>query len=138
MKPWKHARNSAKKFGGIPEDYIEIHDWFDQTKAHHADMRHRAILHNSFGIYLCEQVFGEIVQMPNGSFKKMPWIINSAGEKVQVRDIGECHVLEDLGKIPSLTNYLQNMKLEAWMGGLEKRIKVGKKVKFTKEDNNVD
>ena len=48
MKPWIHAENSVKKFGGIPEDYLKIHDWFDQTKAHFPDMRHRAILHSSF------------------------------------------------------------------------------------------
>jgi hypothetical protein len=28
----------------------------DQTKAQVADCRHRLILHNSFGIFLCEQL----------------------------------------------------------------------------------
>jgi hypothetical protein len=74
MKPYLHARISAKKFGGIPEDYIEIHDWFDSTKAHIPDARHRLVLHNAYGIFLCEQVFGEIVQMPNGTFKRAPYI----------------------------------------------------------------
>jgi len=39
MKPWVHAENSARKFGGTPKDYLRIHDWFDQTKAHFPDMR---------------------------------------------------------------------------------------------------
>lgn len=99
MKPWIHARNSARKWGGKPEDYLKIHDWFDQTKAHIADMRHRAVLHNSFGIYLCEQVFGTN-------------LVNSEGSAISVRDIGEEHVLEDLGRIPSLAECLQTMPLE--------------------------
>ena len=89
MKPLVHARISAKKFGGIPEDYIEIHDWFDSSKAHVPDARHRLALHNSFGIYLCEQVFGEIIQMPNGTFKRAPYITISNGKQVSVRDVAE-------------------------------------------------
>jgi len=27
--PWQHALSSAKKFGGRPEDYLHLHDWFD-------------------------------------------------------------------------------------------------------------
>lgn len=106
MKPYLHARNSVKKWGGVPEDYLKLHDWFDQSKAHHADMRHRALLHSSFGIYLLEQVFGT-------------YITNSDGIKVQTRDIGEQHVLEDLGKIPCVSDYLNNMTLQPWMGGVE-------------------
>jgi hypothetical protein len=69
-------------------------------------MRHRALLHSSFGIFLLEQVFGT-------------YITNSDGIKVQVRDVGEQHVLEDLGKIPCVSDYLNNMNLQAWMGGTE-------------------
>ena len=104
MKPYKHARISAKKWGGTPDDYLFIHDWFDHTKAHVADMRHRMLLHNSWGIYLCEQVFGT-------------YFTNSDGKVVQVRDVAEQHVLDDLGTIPSLDKCLAGMKLEQWMGG---------------------
>lgn len=104
MKPWVHAENSAKKFGGTPKDYIKIHDWFDQTKAHVPDMRHRAILHSSFGIYLCEQVFGTCIGI-------------STGKIVQVRDIGEHHVIEDMGRIPTVQDYLEGMPFYDWLGG---------------------
>ncbi len=63
MKPLLHARRSALEFGGKPEDYIDIHNWFDQTKAHIPDASHRLVLHNSFGIFLCEQQFGDIVEV---------------------------------------------------------------------------
>ena len=104
MKPWQHARNSAKKWGGKPEDYIALHDWFDQTKAALPDMRHRAILHSSFGIFVLEQVFGHNVT-------------NSDGKRVSVRDIGEDHVVEDLGFIPTMERWLQHLPIEEWMLG---------------------
>lgn len=104
MKPWLHAEHSVKKFGGKPEDYLPIHDWFDQTKASHPDMRHRAILHHAFGIFLCEQQFGTT-------------LINSDGKRVQVRDIGEQHVMDDLGFIPTIQDYLKEMPIQAWHGG---------------------
>lgn len=97
-----HAKSSAKKFGGKPEDYIAIHDFFDQTKSHIADARHRMILHNSLGIFICEQVFGHV-------------IVNSDGKEVMTRIIAEQHVLEDFGAIPSVEQCFQNMPLEKWM-----------------------
>lgn len=99
-----HSRNSVKRWGGVPEDYLPIHDFIDSTKAALPDMRHRAILHNAFGIFLVEKVFGT-------------FITNSKGIKVQTRDIAEDHVIEDLGYIPTLQDYLKHMTLEAWMGG---------------------
>lgn len=108
MKPWLHAKISAHKFGGKPEDYIEIHNWFDQTKAHIADSRHRLILHNSFGIHLAEQVFGIMHQKDDGTWIKLPIIINSDGKDISVRDVAEQHVLDDLSKIPSLSECFED------------------------------
>jgi hypothetical protein len=58
MKPYDHAKTSVRRWRGKPEDYLPIHDFLDESKAHHADMRHRALLHNSWGIYPCERLFG--------------------------------------------------------------------------------
>lgn len=86
---------------------MDIHEFLDQTKAHVADMRHRAILHNSFGIYLAQQVFG-MVRM------------NSDGREYSVRDIAEDHVLEDLGRIPDLAQVIKAIDVShlRWLGGL--------------------
>ncbi|AGR48108.1 hypothetical protein SmphiM12_476 [Sinorhizobium phage phiM12] len=113
MKPRIHAQNSVKRYGGIVEDYIKIHDWFDSTKAAWADTRHRAILHNTFGIYIAEQVFGHV-------------IINSDGKKVDVRNIAEDHVMEDCGFIPTLDQWLDGIPVEDWMRGhgMKKRLQV--------------
>ena len=106
MKPYLHARISATKFGGRPEDYLEIHNFMDECKAHLADARHRMFLHNSFGIYLAERVCGEIVNN-----QRMPYITISDGRKVQVRDVAEQHVLDDLGYIPSLSDCVKDIPI---------------------------
>lgn len=101
--PYHHAVSSARKFGGVPEDYQKIHDWFDDTKAAFADFRHRALKHHSLGIFWCEEKFGTT-------------ITNSDGKKVPVRWIGEQHVREDCGHIPSPQDWLIHLKPEKWMG----------------------
>ena len=104
MKPYLHAQKTVQKYGGKVEDYQKIHDWFDQTKAMVPDMRHRAVLDHRFGIFLCEQQFGIT-------------LTNSDGRIVQVRDIGEQHVIDDLGYIPTIQDYLDDMPLQSWHGG---------------------
>jgi hypothetical protein len=113
MKPWVHAKNSVSRYGGCIEDYLPIHDWFDSTKAATANFYHRAILHNSFGIFLAEQLFGHT-------------ITNSDGKIVSVRDIAEDHVQEDCqGKIPSIDDWLKDLPPKDWMvgRGLSKYVK---------------
>ncbi len=101
--PWFHSKSSSKKFGGIPEDYLEIHNFFDQTKAVLPDARHRIILHNSFGIFLCEQVFGVTIKR------------ESDGKEVPTRLIGEQHVMEDFGFIPTVEKCLEKTEVQQWM-----------------------
>lgn len=109
MKPYLHGKISVKKFGGVVEDYQEIHDFIDSSKAHFPDMRHRALLHSSFGIYICEQLFGIN-------------IVNSEGRKVSVRDIAEQHVIDDLGRIPTVQDYLKGMPMYEWLGGPRRKL----------------
>jgi hypothetical protein len=110
LKPFIHAKSSAAKFGGTPDDYIAIHEYFDETKSSHADVRHRCVLHSAFGIYLVADVFGH-------------HIVNSDGKTVSVRDVGEQHVIEDLGVIPSLSDWLKHMTIEDWMAGPHYKLK---------------
>lgn len=104
MKPMVHARLSAKKYGGTPEDYLPIHDFMDSTKAALADIRHRAILHSAFGCFIVEKVFGHT-------------LTNSDNKTVHVRDVAEDHVKEDLGTIPSIEKWLSKLPIEPWMAG---------------------
>jgi hypothetical protein len=100
--PYHHALSSVKQFGGIVEDYLEIHNWFDATKAYMGDVRHRALRHHTLGIFDCEKIFGEV-------------IVNSDNKSIPVRVIAEQHVYEDLGKIPTPQDWLDEMRKSAWM-----------------------
>lgn len=100
--PYDHARSSAKRFGGNAEDYIKIHSWFDESKKMYAHWRHRALRHHAEGIFMAEAIFGVTM-------------INSDGRKVPVRIIGEQHVKEDLGWIPTMQDWFQHLAHEPWM-----------------------
>lgn len=101
--PYHHALRSVKLFGGRAEDYLAVHNWFDESKAHLPDLRHRALRHHSEGIFLCERLFGVTLR-------------NSDGREVPVRLVGEQHVKDDLGWIPTVKDWLENLKLQPWMG----------------------
>lgn len=109
MKPYLHAKNSVRKHGGIWEDYIPIHDFLDSSKAHIPDMRHRALLHSSFGCYIAEQIFGTVLE-------------NSDGKIYSVRDICEEHIIEDLGTIPTVQDYLGELPMLDWLGGPSRKL----------------
>lgn len=103
-----HARSSAHKFGGRPEDYLAIHEKMDSAKAAHAEVTSRCLFHSAWGIFLIEELFGRT-------------LTNSDGAEVFVRDVAEQHVLEDLGFIPSLSDWLKEMPSKPWMAGLRTR-----------------
>jgi hypothetical protein len=104
MHPMHHAMSSARKFGGVADDYMAIHQWFDESKAHMADFRHRALRHHSEGIFAAEAKFGSV-------------LVNSDGKSVPVRFVGEQHVKEDLGRIPTLADWLLRIDPAPWMYG---------------------
>ena len=102
--PVEHARRSAGKFGGKPEDYLGIHCWFDESKSLFADFRHRALRHHTEGIFLAERLFGVTVR-------------NVDGVDVPVRYIGEQHVREHLARVPTAQDWLARINPERWMYG---------------------
>jgi hypothetical protein len=132
-KPWIHAMASAKKFGGVPEDYIEIHNLMDSSKGCIGDNRHRCLTHNSWFIAAngpLERIFGIVIN-------------NSDGKQVSVRDVGEQHILEDFGMrfIPTPQDYLQEMEMSPWMNNdrsevppSSKKIRGGKKIRVRTVD----
>jgi len=88
--PLYHARSSARQFGGVETDYYSLHTFFDQTKACIPTNLHRLILHNEFGISVCEQVYGR-------DFSR-----SSDGVSMPTYKIARQHITEDFGFIPSL------------------------------------
>ncbi|WP_225008051.1 DUF6915 family protein [Novosphingobium percolationis] len=97
-----HALSSVRKWGGAVEDYLPLHQWFDQSKAILADPRHRALRHHAEGIFMLETLFGAS-------------IVNADGRVVPVRLVGEQHVREDLGSIPSFADWASLISPRPWM-----------------------
>ena len=97
-----HALSSVRKWGGNVEDYLPLHQWFDQSKAILADPRHRALRHHAEGIFMLEALFGAT-------------LVNADGRPVPVRLVGEQHVREDLGSIPSFADWARLITPQAWM-----------------------
>lgn len=111
MKAFNHCKSSVKYFGGEEDDYLKIHQWFDESKTHYADIRHRALRHHTQGIAECEEKFGV-------------YIYNSNGNKVIVKSIAEQHIREDLGFIPTLQDWFKLMKPAPWMASTKRNTKI--------------
>lgn len=95
MNYWKHSLLSEKKFGGKAHDYVEIHKFLDNSKLFVFHVKHRLLLHNTYGIELCVDLFGDFIK-------------NSEGKTVLVRDIAAEHCKEDLcGAVPTLNDWFK-------------------------------
>jgi hypothetical protein len=102
--PYYHALSASRHFGGEWQDYIEIQRWLDQTKGHIADARHRLLLHNDFGVDLCEGIFGDALARA------------SDGGEVAVGEIARRHIEEDFGgHMPTVDECFRRAPLESWM-----------------------
>jgi hypothetical protein len=101
--PYHHSLSSVKKWGGKIADYQRIHDRFDESKKIIADFRHRALRHHAEGIFMAETIFGSTITL-------------SSGRVIPGRWIGEQHVREDLGFIPSFADWVKSIRPEPWMG----------------------
>jgi len=126
-KPWIHALSSAKKFGGEPEDYLDIHSFMDSSKMVTSTNIHRALTHNSWFIgFVLPAIFGEV------------FVRQSDGKTVSTRDIGEQHVEEDFkGFIPSASDFLDQIQMQPWMMNGKELPPSFKKTTMKKETQNV-
>jgi hypothetical protein len=101
--PYHHALSSMKNWGGTVEDYLTIHNWFDESKKIAGDFRHRALRHHAEGIFMSETFFGCTILL-------------STGRIIPTRWVGEQHVREDLGFIPSFADWVKAIRPQPWMG----------------------
>lgn len=99
---YHHSLSSVKKWGGKPEDYQAIHDWFDESKKIMPTFKHRALRHHAEGCFACEEKFGTTIKI-------------STGRNVPVRLIAERHIIEDLGFIPTMIDWYKHIPAEKWM-----------------------
>jgi hypothetical protein len=88
--PYHHSLSSTKPLKLNWQEHFALHDWLDSSKAMFSDARHRALFHHTAGVYLSKKVF-----------KTLP----------NAQKIARDHILEDLGFLPNLSNWL---KEESW------------------------
>lgn len=132
-KPIVHARSSARRFGGVAEDYLEIHDLMDSSKSAFPDNRHRALTHNSWFFFIVERIFGHEIDLTctacegagcHDGESGLCEQCDGSGKRgtASVRAVCEQHVLEDFrGRfIPTVADYFEGMEFQDWMNnGIE-------------------
>jgi hypothetical protein len=96
------ASASAARFGGDASAYLALHAWFLETRNWSDGPEHLVFRHHAFGIFEAETRFG-------------PVIILGDGRAVPTRVVGERHVQQVLGRVPSATDFLRRIKGERWM-----------------------
>jgi hypothetical protein len=99
--PYFHAISSARKFGGYAQYYFGIHAFFDSTKAHCHNVRHRALRHSAEGIQLAQELLGTTV-------------FNGVRE-VPLEQVAVQHITEDCGFVPTTAEWLAQFRPQPWM-----------------------
>lgn len=102
-----HNRSSERGENFSLEGEIASVQIIDQSKEITADFRHRALRHHAEGIFMAETIFG-------------PTLTLSTGRVIPTRWVGEQHVKEDLGFIPSFADWVKAIRPEPWMGRTER------------------
>lgn len=108
MNSWYHAKSSTNKWGGSPEDYLPIHEFIDSSKRFIGDARHRMFYHHTEGCWMAQDKFGVTIKV--------------GSRDVPVREIAQQHIEEDLGWLPSVTDYVEGVPLRPWMTGKKMRV----------------
>lgn len=106
----QHCAASARRFGGVPADYEAVHRFMDLPAGSVGDefaTRSRLVLHHAFGCFVAERAFGHRLPLTGGGF-------------AHTRDVAERHVIDDVGHIPSLGEWLAAMAVDPWMAGARK------------------
>jgi len=101
MRPWQHAKSSARKERDWLSD-LPIHEFMGSTKAACPDLRHRMILHNAdLGPELAARAFPD---------------------RSDTRAVALRHVAEDLGCTPTLGEWLAECDLTRLPRPLSRRL----------------
>jgi len=96
MKPLQHAQISQKKHGGKWQDYIEVHNFLDSSKAACAHFKHRFFLHHVEGIELGVKLFGQSVA-------------NSDEKPIETRQLLTEHLIEDVGTLVTVEDWARDL-----------------------------
>lgn len=109
------AKGLAARWGGVPADYSMLIEFFDKPCEFAPESLEAAamITHNSFGIFLAEELFGTTFPLTNGNDQR------SAPSIVSTRAIAEDLVYTRIGSIPPAGHLAAHVRLKLWMRGAE-------------------
>jgi Domain of unknown function (DUF6915) len=121
------AEGLAARWGGIPGDYLTLIDFFDKPCEFTPDNSDAAALitHNSFGIFLAEELLGTAITLTE---------TKDSGQLQQIvstRSAAEDLVYACIGFIPPAGNLAAHTRLRLWMCGTE--VSAALKTRRTKE-----
>ncbi|MCI0339452.1 MAG: hypothetical protein L0226_17910 [Acidobacteria bacterium] len=123
------AEGLAARWGGFPGAYRALIDFFDKPCEFAPENPDAAVLitHNSFGIFLAEELLGTVITLTETSdSRRLPQIIST-------RSAAEDLVHARVGSIPPAGNLAAHTRLKLWMRGsevrsaLQTRLKNGRK-----------
>lgn len=126
------AKGLAARWGGTPDDYLALIEFFDKPREFAPDNPDAAnlITHNSFGIFLAEELLGTTITLSDKT---------SSGNQPQfisTRSAAEDLVYARIGSIPPAGNLAARTKLKLWMCGTEVRASL--KARRTNERSAVE
>lgn len=96
MKPLQHAQITAHRYGGDWPDWYRFHDWFDQSKKAFPSVQHRMFLHSDYGCAMAVRIFGDTISAADGT-------------TLSTQELSYDHQIEDLGRVVTLTEWLDEM-----------------------------
>lgn len=103
--PRIHSLSSIKRWGGVIDDYIKIHELLDSPKSCMNNNSARLMTHNTWFAYtIIPLIFGYN-------------ITNSDGKSIDTVDIAMLHIAEDFRMkfVPTPQDYLKHLTVPVWM-----------------------
>jgi hypothetical protein len=109
------AEGLVARWGGVPGDYLALIDFFDKPFEFAPESPDAAamITHNSFGIFLAEELLGTVIPLTEtNNARQVPQLIST-------RSAAEDLVYARIGSIPPAGNLAARTRLKLWMCGTE-------------------
>ena len=123
------AEGLAALLGGVPDDYLQLIEIFDKPLEFAAENPEAAALitHNSFGIFLAEELLGTVITITETKdSRRLPRVIST-------RSAAEDLVYARIGSIPPAGNLAAHTRLRLWMCGTEVRSALKERLKSERE-----
>lgn len=96
------CEDSARRFGGVPEDYRHLHDWFANSLTWADTPAALIFRHHSFGCFEAEHCFGHILSLTGGG-------------GIPTRVIVERRLQRLFDRLPAASDMLRHIHGERWM-----------------------